>query len=156
MQKMLTLVVAAALQVSPTPPPAPPGPARPGSRGFAYERANYEKSLREACLSERGVATAIEHWTRERAAMPDIARDRAPRQEVGEAALTPPIDLDRLEAALEGEAAAQHAFRRESIARSMAVMRALSPADRVIFARRLTIWQPAVWPQRCPSERASP
>lgn len=79
--------------------------------------------------------------------------ERAVRQELGEAALTAPIDLARLERALAADAAAQADFCAGLNASSMAVMRLLSPSDRAIFARRLTVVSPASPPRACEGRR---
>ncbi|HEV2817559.1 MAG TPA: hypothetical protein VGW40_10125 [Allosphingosinicella sp.] len=93
-------------------------------------------------MSERGIALAVAEWSRSMTSS-DGQRQQPIIQELGEAALTPPIDLERLERALEADAAFHAAHNRAVNQSSMRVMRALDPADRVIFGRRLTTLQPA-------------
>lgn len=140
----------AAAQPSPVPPPVPPAPPAPGTAWFDRARADYIDKLRRSCLSEKGVTIAVEHWTRWHAAGDQrLGRERAVRQELGEAALTAPVDLVRLERALAADAAAQAEFRTALNENSMTVMRLLSPSDRAIFARRLTVMSPASPPPAC-------
>src|SRR5688500_12139923 len=99
---MIKLVVAlAALQPAFYPPPAPPGPARPGTPAFQDERERYASTLRSDCLSEAGVAILLASWTRSReAAIAGMAEGRALSNELAAAALTPPIDVARVERAI--------------------------------------------------------
>jgi hypothetical protein len=148
---LFPLLIAGA-QPSALPPPSPPGLPRPGTEWFDRERANYIERLRRDCMSERGIAIAVESWARWHATSDArTRREHAARQELGEAALTAPIDLERLERALAADADNQLQWRREHNANAMAVMRRLSPADRVVYARRLTVMMPAVAPRTCPA-----
>lgn len=87
----------AVTQPSPLPPPVPPAPPPPGSQGFDRARADHADQLPRSCLSGKGVAIAVEHWSQWHAsAAARLTHERSVRQELGEAALTAPIDLDRL------------------------------------------------------------
>jgi hypothetical protein len=103
-------------------------------------------------MSERGIAIAVAEWSRSMTS-PDRPRQPPVVQELGEAALTPPIDLERLERALEANVEFHAAHGRALVQSSMRVMRALDPADRVIFGRRLTTMQPAQQRAACPAAR---
>lgn len=131
-------------------PPVPPAPPTPGSEWFDRARAEYVDGLRRSCLSEGGIAIAVEHWTEWHAGAAERLRhERTVRQELGEAALTVPVDLDRLERALAADTAAQAGFRTALNANSMRIMHRLSRADRIIFARRLTVMSPASPAKKC-------
>jgi hypothetical protein len=151
---MLPLLLALVANVQPafTPPPAPPGPSRPGTQAFRIERDAYAATLRSNCVSEPGIAILIESWERNRAAaIASVPEGRAVAQELAEAALTMPIDMDRLERAL----AADHRFQQERAAERLgdriATLRALSPADRILYGRRLTAMQPRTPARLCSS-----
>ncbi len=126
------------------PPPAPPPPPQPGTPEFARERTAQERRLREQCYSEAGVKLLIEHWTRQRAMPPETwAADRAAEIEVAEAAFAQPVDIDRLERAIRARAAlrAERDAQRES--ERFELLRALSAADRAIYAREVTAFRPS-------------
>jgi hypothetical protein len=144
------LALAATAQPSVLPPPAPPPPAAYASELFERERANLVENLREACMSEEGIAVAVGSWARDR----KEGQGRGPignalRDEIGRVALTAPIDPDRLQRALEAEDRQQAHWRTAYLKRQMDVLRRLSPEDRVVFARRMTIMSPAVPPRTC-------
>lgn len=144
--------VAAAVQPSATPPPAPPG-VRPGTEWFDRARASYEEGLRRDCMSEPGIAIAVAEWVRFMSSTDRARQQQAATQELGEASLTHPIDLERLERALHANAEIQSSFQRDLIRSSMRVMRELDVADRAIFGRRLTTLQPAHPPMVCSAAR---
>jgi hypothetical protein len=148
------LLTAALLQVSPLPPPAPPGPPKPGTEAYRAEVERYAAALRTDCLSEPGIELAVryralgqEGWEAR------SSRARAAEREVAEAALTPPIDVDRLRRALEQKALIQAEAARAYEENTLGLLRALSPADRIVFARRMTIMSPSVPPPTCPAVR---
>ncbi len=144
------LLIAAAAQAHRVPPPAPPPPPEAGSAQFERDRDDLTVSLRRQCMSQAGIAITVEHWARARSVSRSrIASERALRQELGEAALTAPIDVARVERALEAGARFQEEQGAEYRRGAIAVLRALSPADRVIYARRLTVLAPAVPPRTC-------
>jgi hypothetical protein len=144
------LALAAAAQPSVLPPPAPPPPAAYGTELFERERANLVEDLRQACMSEKGIAVAVDSWARGREeGQGGASIGNSLRDEVGRAALTAPIDPDRLQRALEAEDRQQAQWRTAYRQRQMDVLRRLSPEDRVIFARRMTIMSPAVPPRTC-------
>lgn len=142
------LLAAAAAQVVPLPPPMPPPP---NPVWIAEARDRHAESLRSKCLSERGVAAVIEIWWQFR--MPDPARlqrERDLRQELGLAAYTDPVDLPRLERALAASEAFQAEHRDRAVADNIQILRRLAGADRVIYARSLTVMQPPTPPKTCP------
>lgn len=135
------------------PPPAPPGPPLPGSPGEEQQRAAAAARWRAECVSERGIRTILDHQDQVRgAAQPFRDVGRAVAEEVGQAALTVPVDLVRLERALAANAeyqAAQHARRNRD---EIVLLRRLSPEDRAIYARSLTGFATYPPARRCPSE----
>lgn len=147
---MKLLVALAALQPAFYPPPAPPGPAQPGTPAFQDERERYASTLRSNCLSEAGVIILVASWARSReAAIAGMAEGRALSNELAAAALTPPIDVTRVERALEANRRWQEShsagYQREAVAN----LRALSPADRIIYARGLTGFSPTTPARIC-------
>ena len=142
------LLAAAAAQVVPLPPPMPPPP---NPVWIAEARDRHAESLRSQCLSERGVAAVIEIWWQSR--QPDPARlqlERDLRLELGLAAYTDPVDLPRLERALTASEAFQTRARERVVADNIRILRRLAGADRIIFARTLTVMQPPTPPKVCP------
>jgi hypothetical protein len=121
------------------PPPAPPPPPAPGSPAFARQQADRAERLRLDCLSERGIRIILEHEAASQAAA-RAGRDEsvAVSRELAEAALTVPVDLDRLERALAADAALQSAHQARRSRDALALLRRLSPGDRAIYARNLT------------------
>ncbi|HEX8580517.1 MAG TPA: hypothetical protein VF655_13110 [Allosphingosinicella sp.] len=143
-------IAAALLQVSVLPPPAPPAPPQPGTEAFDSQMDNYRAELRADCMTEAGIEAAVRYRVLQvRKSAAESPKHQAATREVAEAALTPPIDVDRLERAM----AEQARVRNESAAaydvNALSLLRALSPADRIIFARRLTIMRPATPPKKC-------
>ena len=148
---LILAFVAAASQPAFYPPPAPPGPASPGTPAFERERDQYAATLRSTCLSERGVALIVASWARSRAeAIAAMPEGRSLSNELAAAALTAPIDIARLERAVEANRRWQQgrsdAYDRERLAN----LRALSPADRVIYARGFTAFAPTTPARICP------
>jgi len=146
---------AASVQAAPPPalpPPAffrPPSPPPPRSDQITQ----FAETLRRACMSERGVEVVVSQWSSRHQPEAIAARLRITRDiedEIGRVALTAPIDVERLERAHRAHDQDQARHRQESTDESMAILKALSPADRVIYARRMTIMQSA-WPEKtCP------
>jgi hypothetical protein len=60
-------------------------------------------------------------------------------EEIGEAAWRVPIDVDRLARAKQARDEDQARRLAQATEDSIAILRALSPADRVIYARRMSI-----------------
>src|SRR5688572_30545267 len=150
---MLTqfLLAATLLQVSPNPPPAPTPPPQPGTDAFERDLERYRNDLRVACITERGIRIAVEHRNRlrESSALREAAR-RAATREVAEAALTPPIDVERLAAAIINQTEIRRQDTEDYDANIISLMRQLSPADRASFGPRVTILDPAPPPRVCP------
>ena len=131
------------------PPPAPPLPPVDGPR-LAEESRRYADRLRAQCLSDAGVVAAVESFVAGRrdgvARSPDVdAANRA----LADAVYAPRVDPDRIAAALERSAAVQARAQASRDARSVALLRQLSPADRAIYARQLTIMQPLLPAKTC-------
>lgn len=130
-----------AQSVAVSPPPSPPW-------GHAEQVAN---DLRRACVSEAGVAIAMKDWLEgqeaAKAQQADVAKiDR----ELGEAANTAPIDIDRVDQAAQARNANQAQRSAELTRRSVATLRRLPPKDRVIYARRLTGYRSSEPVRTCP------
>ena len=149
-----SFLIAALMQVSPIPPPAPPPAPRPGTVAFESEMERYRNDLREACMSEPGIRIAVEHSVRLReiSALNETAR-RAATREVAEAALTPPIDIERFAAAIKYQTEIRRKDTEDYDSNKISLMRQLSPADRIIFGPRTTILSPATPPRHCPLPR---
>ena len=148
------VIAAALLQVSILPSPAPPGPPAPGSEAHEAEMERYRATLRAECLSEPGIKIAV----RSRVLGQQLwearsSRLKAAEREVAEAALTPPIDVDRLQRAVQEKGRRQAEATSAQEENSIKLLRELSAADRVVFARRMTIMSPAVRPPTCPAVR---
>jgi hypothetical protein len=137
---VLFWLVLAGQSVAVAPPPAPPW-------GQAEQ---YAGSLRQACLSEAGIAIALRDWADGQAASRarQTEYDKIER-ELGEAAYTMPINVDRLNRAAEARNAYQAAQSAEWTARAIATIRKLSPPDRAIFARRISIYRPSFPARTC-------
>lgn len=71
-------------------------------------------------------------------------------RELGEAAYTVPIDIDRLDRAAQARNANQAQRLADSIRRSIATLRKLSPDDRVIYASGLSIYRAGGPRRTCP------
>lgn len=109
--------------------------------------------MRETCLSEPGIRTVIEAEERRRTAMLALPDQQGINRELSEAATAVPVDLDRLERALAAREHDQTTRRTLWDRDTIALLRRLSPDDRVIHARQLspmTIWPP---PPTCAPER---
>ncbi len=124
---------------------APPAPPAPRAEQMAAE-------LRRLCMSEEAIAIVVEDWARNQ----QDARARRPEgdaihRELGEAAHTLPIDVDRLERAAQARNGHQAALLAENTRRSMATMRRLPPQDRAIYARRFSILQTFAPERSCPA-----
>jgi hypothetical protein len=122
----------------------PPGPAW----GRAEQVAN---ELRRACMSEAGVKIAMKDWVEgQTAAKAHNPQDVAIERELGEAAYTAPIDVDRLDRAVQERNVNQAQELSQSSHRAIATLRRLSAEDRIIFARRLAIYRSAAPIRTCP------
>jgi len=110
-------------------------------------------------MSEHGVGVVVSLWSDSHRPETAAARSRISRDiddEIGRAALTAPIDVERLERAERAHDQDQARYRQESTDESIAILKALSPADRVIYARRMTTMQSA-WPEKlCPVAPKTP
>ena len=132
------------------PPPAPPAPPVPGSRTHAQQRAERERRLSEACLSERGIRAILESEDRSQAAALRLRDEgRAIEEELGNAAHAAPLDLDRLERALAARTRYQADWQLRRDSERIALLRRLSPEDRAIFARDFTAMMVFPPPRRC-------
>ena len=146
------LAAAAAAQIVPLPAPMPPPP---NAAWLAVGRDSYAERLRSQCMSERGVAAVIEIWWRTHQPDPaELQRERALRQELGEAAYTDPVDLPRLERALAASEAFQARHRDRFVAEQVSTLRALTGPDRVVYARTLTPMGSPLPPRPCPPAAA--
>jgi hypothetical protein len=123
----------------------PPGPAWGRAEQVASE-------LKRACMSEAGVRLAMKDWaegqTAEKAQEPENVRIE---RELGEAAYTSPIDIGRLDRAVQARNVSQAQRLADSARRSIATLRRLSAEDRVIFARRLAIYRSNTPIRTCPA-----
>lgn len=118
--------------VSVSPPPAPPW-------GRAEQVAD---DLRRACMSEAGIAIAMKDWSEgQETAKARIAENDKIERELGEAAYTAPVDVNRLDQAARARNAYQATLLAESTRRDIDTLRKLSPEDRVIYARRFAIYR---------------
>jgi hypothetical protein len=127
----------------------PPGPAWGRAEQVASE-------LRGACMSEAGIRTAMKEWidgqTSAKAQEPENVRIE---RELGEAAYTAPIDIKRLDRAVQARNANQAQRLAESARQTISTLSRLSPADRVIYARRLAIYHPNEPIRTCPPTSAN-
>jgi len=138
---MLLWLALAAQSAAVSPPPSPPW-------GRAEQVAD---SLRRACISEAGVGIAMKDWVEgQEAAKVQEAENRSIERELGEAAYTAPIDIDRLDRAAQARNANQAQRLADSTRRAIATLRRLSPADRIIYAQRLSIYRPDGPVRTCP------
>jgi hypothetical protein len=135
------------------PTPAPTPPPAPGTPQYERERATQERRYREQCYSDAGIKLLMERWAAQRAARPDgWAEQRAAELEVAEAAFSQPPDIDRLERALRVKAAIHAELGAQREREQIALLRALPPPDRLIYAREFTTWRPSRYGIRvCPS-----
>ena len=135
------------------PTPAPPPPPAPGTPQYELERATQERRYRAQCYSEAGIKLLMEHWAAQRAARPDVwAKQRAAELEVAEAAFSQPPDIDRLARARREKAAIHAELDAQREGEQIALLRALPPPDRPIYAMEFTAWRPSRHPTRvCPS-----
>jgi hypothetical protein len=141
---------AASVQPTFTAPPAPGSVGTPATEAFLRSRDSFANSLREACISQEGVAIIIEDWARhQRADAAALASGPTPQQEIAEAAFSNPIDMARLERALRRDSDDQAMRARERAERGIEVLRRLPAQDRAIYARRFTIMQPTQPPRMC-------
>jgi hypothetical protein len=110
------------------------------------------RGLRSACLSNAGIEIAMRSWSkRVDAGLADTTEYKAIEQEVGDAAHASPVDLVRLEKALQARdelAVRRQVSRHEEV---MEVLKQLSPSDRAIYARRLSLYRPTMPPKTCPA-----
>lgn len=148
MNSLLALVFLA--EVAFVAPPSPPALARPDSEIFHAEQLHYETQLRRICLSGPGIRIATQSWRAKRVR----ESDRQPSWhqleiDVASAAYADPVDMKRLEAALQAKATARANEELAQAENGIAVLRQLSPSDRVIYARRFTWMQPATPAQAC-------
>lgn len=125
-----------------SPPPAPPW-------GRAEQVAN---GLRQACMSESGVTIAMRDWSEgQEAAKARVAENERIERELGEAAHTAPIDVNRLDRAAQARNAYQAELLAEMTRRNIDTLRKLSPEDRAIYARRLAIYRSNDPVRTCPA-----
>jgi hypothetical protein len=138
---MLLWIVLAAQSVAVSPPPSP-----------AWQRTEqFADDLRRACISEAGVSIAMKDWLEgQEAAKAQSAEIAKIERELGEAAYTAPIDVNRLDRAAQARDANQAKRLAEVTRRAIGTMRRLSPEDRVIYARRLSIYRSGEQVRTCP------
>jgi hypothetical protein len=145
---MTRALLALSLQQSSVPLVPPPSPPAMQADDAAAQR--YAESLRRSCLSERGVSVVIASWRRWMAdSVGRVAFQKRVLEELGQAAASNPVDVDRLDRALAARRKEQADWFIAEDAQSIEVMRGLSPLDRLIFAQRLTIYKPAIPPRTC-------
>lgn len=138
---MLLWLALAAQSVAVSPPPSP-------AWGRVEQVAN---DLRRACISEAGVGIAMKDWVEgQEAAKAQEAENVRIERELGEAAYTAPIDINRLDQAAQARNANQAQRLADSTRRAIATLRRLSPADRVIYAHRLSIYRSGEPIRTCP------
>ncbi|QNA82704.1 hypothetical protein G4G27_00775 [Sphingomonas sp. So64.6b] len=102
-------------------------------------------------MSEAGVAIAIKAWLEgQEAAKAQTAENDKIERELGEAAYTAPIDIDRLDRAAQARNANQAERLAEMVRRNIVTMRRLAPKDRTIFARDFAIYRPDRPIHTCP------
>lgn len=93
-------------------------------------------------MSEAGIAIAMKDWSQgQEAAKARIAENDKIERELGEAAYTPPIDVNRLDKAARARNAYQAMLLADSTRQNVDTLRKLSPEDRVIYARRFAIYR---------------
>jgi len=132
------------------PPPAPPRPPSVDTAAFEQEGARYADDLRRVCLSEPGVQIVLRAWRAGRqAGLASVAPQQAAERELGEAAYANPIDPDRIARAQAEKRRLNDMALAASDSVGVAILRQLSPADRRIYVRRMTIMRPELPPQRC-------
>lgn len=135
-----------AFAVQSVPVAPPPGPAW----GRAEQVAN---ELRRACMSEAGVKIAMKDWADgQAAAKAQMPLDDKVERELGEAAYTAPIDVERLDHAVQARNVNQSQRLAESTRRTVATLRRLSAQDRIIFARQLAIYRSAAPIRTCQAD----
>lgn len=101
-------------------------------------------------MSEAGIAIAVKGWSESQAAArAEVADNDKIQRELGEAAYTAPIDINRLDRAAQARNAHQAEQSAEWTRRNIATLRKLSPEDRIIFARDLAVYRPSVPPRSC-------
>jgi hypothetical protein len=101
-------------------------------------------------MSEAGIAVAIKDWSeRQEAAKARVAENDKIERELGEAAYTTPIDVNRLDRAAQARNAYQAWLLADSTRRNVETLRKLSPDDRAIYARRFAIYRSLVPVQTC-------
>lgn len=109
-------------------------------------------TMRRACLSEAGVKTVVASWlSRNQPADTALRRQtmNAIDEEIGMAAWTTPIDIERLARAKRTRDEDQARRLAQSTEDSITILRALSLADRVIYARRMSTRSPGVPEKTC-------
>jgi hypothetical protein len=141
------------------PTPVPPPPPAPGTEAYERQRAGEARRLREACYSEAAIELIMIHEERMRAVPPEAkAADAAALTELGEAAYTMPLDIDRLERAVQERARLQAEDQARWQEARLALLRKLPPADQVIYAQGFSVLKP--WPplppRTCPGSLAAP
>jgi hypothetical protein len=110
------------------------------------------ETMRRACLSEAGVKTVVASWLSRNQPADAAARRQtmnAIDEEIGVAAWTVPIDVDRLARAKQARDEDQARRLAQSTEDSIAILRNLSPADRVIYARRMSTRESMVPVKTC-------
>lgn len=138
----LLALMMAGQSVAVSPPPTPPW-------GQAEQFAD---RLRRACMSEAGIAIAVKGWSESQAAAKaEVADNDKMQRELGEAAYTAPIDVNRLDSAAQARNTLQARQEAERTRRDIETLRKMSPQDRIIFARDLAVYRPPVPPRVCPT-----
>lgn len=103
-------------------------------------------------MSEAGIAIAVKGWSESQAAArAEVADNDKIQRELGEAAYTAPIDVNRLDSAAQARNTLQARQEAERTRRDIETLRKMSPQDRIIFARDLAVYRPPVPPRVCPT-----
>lgn len=132
-------------------PPATVAPlAAPGSEIFEREQLQFERELRQSCISEAGVRLVVENWVANRTRA--ISRSATPRKlqyDIAAAAYAQPVDMAQLEQAIRAEVQMRVEDEATRVEDSIQLLRRLSSKDRAIYARRFTWMQPTTPPLTC-------
>ena len=127
--------------------PAPPRVLEPP---LSERREQYARTLRERCMSQAGVQIVLASWEAGQLAGPTrVKKTQDAARELAEAALSDPLQMDRLERAIIANADQQTAFQRDFARNEVAILKKLKGKDQTIFARMTTQAQPLTPPKRC-------
>ena len=127
-----------------------PAPSRMLEPPLNERREQYARTLHEKCMSRAGVQIVLASWEARQLAGPNHSKKtQATARELAEAALSDPLQTDRLERAIIADADQQTAFQRDFARDQVAILKQLKGDDRTIYARMTTPAQPLTPPKRC-------